>query len=217
MIASCPAEVYDSIERRCSAARSGRLQPYADMLRANILDAVTSMFPRFAARRGEKLLAQDVDDFVRYHGAARGQFVHISTEFVLFTDGRFDDAVTRALLEYEWTLFSVDVSVETVKAPPEGWVPASLADVRLNPTLQLIAVPFDLDQEVTRTIGEARSPFVYAVYRTPDHRVLTQSLTGIDISALRELADGVSESGSNDRSEWIADALRLGLVVVRHT
>lgn len=217
MIASCPAEVFDSIERRCSAARSGRLQPYGDMLRANILDAVTSMFPRFAARRGEKLLAQDVDDFVRHHGAVRAQFVHISTEFVLFTDGRFDDAVTRALLEYEWTLFSVDVSDETVAAPPEGRVPASLADVGLNPTLQLIAVPFDLDQEATGTIGEARSPFVYAIYRTPDHRVLTQSLTDIDISALRELTDGVSQSDSDDRSEWIGDALRLGLVVVRHT
>jgi hypothetical protein len=220
MIASCPAEVYDAIERRCSAARSGRLQPYGDMLRASIQDALSSMFPRFAARRGEELLAQDVDDFVRNHGALRAQFVHISTEFVLFSEGRFEDAVARALLEYEWMLFSVDVSEETVMAPPEGWVAESLADVRLNPTLQLIAVPFDLDQDAssaTWAAGESQSPYVYAIYRTPDHRVLTQSLTAVDISALRELADGVSQRDSDGRSEWIGDALRLGLVVARHT
>lgn len=219
MIASCPADVVESIERRCSAARAGRLQPYGDMLRANILDAVSSMFPRFAARRGETLLARDVDDFVQHHGAARAQFVHISTEFLLFSEGRFD-TVTRTLLEYEWMLFSVDASEEAVTAPGEGAAPESLADVRLNPTLQLIAVPFDLDQETpeaTWTASEDQPPFVYAVYRTPDHRVVTQGLTSIDISALRELADGVSQRDSEGRSEWIGDALRLGLVVARHT
>jgi hypothetical protein len=31
------------------------------------------------------------------------------------------------------------------------------------------------------------------------------------------LTDGVAPAGSNDRSTWIGDALRLGLVVARHT
>ena len=220
MTASCPSDVYASIERRCAAARSGRLQPYGDMLRANTLDVVTSMFPRFAARRGENALAQDVDDFVRNFGAVRAQFVHLSTEFVLFSEGRFEDPIARTLLEYEWMLFSVDVSEEHVTTPTEGWTARSLADVRLNPTLQLIAVTFDLDvedAEAERMIGAGRSPFVYAIYRTPDHRVLTQSLSAIDVSVLRELADGVSQIDSDDRSAWISDALRLGLVVARHT
>jgi hypothetical protein len=177
------------------------------------------MFPRFSARRGEENLARDVDDFVRDFGACRGQFVHISTEFVRFSEGRFDDLITRVLLEYEWMLFSVEVSEERVPAPASAWNPKSLADVRLNPTLQVIAVPFELgveDAEAERMIGENRSPFVYAIYRTPDHQVLTQSLTSIDISILRELSDGVAQSGADNRCEWIADALRLGLVVARH-
>jgi hypothetical protein len=177
------------------------------------------MFPRFSARRGEENLARDVDDFVRDFGARRAQFVHISTEFVRFSEGRFDDLITRVLLEYEWMLFSVEVSEECVPAPASGWNPKSLADVRLNPTLQVIAVPFELgveDAEAERMIGENRSPFVYAIYRTPDHQVLTQSLTSIDISILRELSDGVAQSGADNRCEWIGDALRLGLVVARH-
>lgn len=220
MTALCPLEVHASIERRCAAARSGRLKPYSDMLRANTLDVVSSMFPRFAARRGEKALAQDVDEFVRSFGATRAQFMHLSTEFVRFSQGRFADPITRTLLEYEWMLFSVEVSEELVTAPPDGWTAGSLAELRLNPTLQLIAVPFDLDAEdaeAERMIGEDRSPFVYAVYRTPDHRVLTQSLGGIDIGVLRELAGGVGQMSSDDRSAWIGDALRLGLVVARHT
>jgi hypothetical protein len=220
MNAPCPSEVHASIERRCAAARTGCLQPYGNMLRANTLDVVTSMFPRFAARRGEKALAQDVDDFVRDFGATRAQFVHLSTEFVRFSEGRFDDPITRTLLEYEWMLFSVEVSEERVTAPTERWAARSLVDVRLNPTLQLIAVSFELnveDAEAERMIGENRSPFVYAIYRTSDHRVLTQSLTGIDISVLRELSDGMGKLDSDDQSVWIGDALRLGLVVARQT
>jgi hypothetical protein len=220
MTALCPLEVHAAIERRCAAARSGRLKPYSGMLRASVLDVVTSMFPRFAARRGEKALAEDVDDFVRNFGAARAQFMHISTEFVRFSEGRFEDPVARTLLEYEWTLFSVEVSEERVGAPPEGWGARCLADVSLNPTLQLIAVPFDLDAddaEADRMVGDGRSPFVYAVYRTHDHRVLTQGLNGVDVSVLRELADGVGQTGSDNHSAWIGNALRLGLVVARHT
>lgn len=220
MTALCPLEVHVAIERRCAAARSGRLKPYSGMLRASVLDVVTSMFPRFAARRGEKALAEDVDDFVRNFGAVRAQFVHLSTEFVRFSEGRFEDPITRTLLEYEWTLFSVEVSEERVTAPPGECVARSLADVNLNPTLELIAVPFDLDADDTeaeRMIGEGRSPFVYAVYRTHDHRVVTQGLNGVDVSVLRELADEIGRTDSDDRSAWIGNALRLGLVVARHT
>jgi hypothetical protein len=219
MTPSCPQEVYAAIERRCAAARSGRLQPYSDMLRANILDVLTSMFPRFAVRRGEEALAEDVDDFVRNFGATHAQFMHISTEFLRFSEGRFEDPIAHTLLQYEWMLFSVEIAEERVTAPMKGWTAGSLADVRLNSTLQMIAVSFDLDvgdAEAERMVGENRSPFVYAVYRTPDHRVLTQSLSDIDISVFRELADGEGQIGSDDRSAWIGDALRLGLVEARH-
>lgn len=220
MTAFCPLEVHASIERRCAAARAGRLQPYSDMLRANVLDVVSSMFPRFSAWRGQTDLAQDVDDFVRNFGASHAQFMHVSTEFVRFSEGRLPDPIARVLLEYEWVLFSAEVSEERVPAPPAGWIAGSLADVRLNPTLQLLALPFDLDAnaaEFERMHDELRPPFVYAVYRTADHRVLTRSLTAVDINVFRELTDGVAPAGSNDRSTWIGDALRLGLVVARHT
>lgn len=219
MTALCPLDVHASIERRCAAARAGRLQPYSDMLRANVLDVVSSMFPRFSARRGKAELWQDVDDFVRNFGAVRAQFMHISTEFVRFSEGRLSDAIARALLEYEWVLFSVEVSEERVPAPRAGWAPGCLGEVRVNPTLQLLALPFDLDADAAeseRMLAENFPPFVYAVYRTADHSVLTRSLTAVDINVFRELTDGVAQAGSDARSAWIADALQLGLVVARH-
>jgi len=215
----CPLDVHSSIERRCAAARSGRLQPYGDMMRANVLDVVTSMFPRFAARRGQEAVVQDVDEFVRNFGARRAQFMHISTEFVRFSEGRFDDPVTRTLLEYEWTLFAVEVSDSHVVSPPDRTA-RSLADIRLNPTLQLVAVPFDLDVAegtAERMAREDRSPFIYAVYRTHDHVVVTQSLSEIDVGALREMAGETSKTRSDDRTAWISDALQLGLAVAHHT
>jgi hypothetical protein len=216
----CPLDVHSSIERRCAAARSGRLQPYSDMMRANILDVVTSMFPRFAARRGQEVVVRDVDEFVRNFGATRAQFMHISTEFVRFSEGRFDDPVTRTLLEYEWTLFAVEVSDSHVIPPPADRTARSLADIRLNPTLQLIAVPFDLDvadATAEQMAREDRSPFIYAVYRTHDHVVVTQSLSEIDVGALRKMAGETDQTGSDDRTAWISDVLQLGLAVVHHT
>jgi hypothetical protein len=189
------------------------------MMRANILDVVTSMFPRFAARRGQEAVVRDVDEFVRNFGATRAQFMHISTEFVRFSEGRFDDPVTRTLLEYEWTLFAVEVSDSHVAPPPADRTAKSLADIRLNPTLQLIAVPFDIDvADVTaeRMAREDRSPFIYAVYRTHDHVVVTQSLSEIDVGVLREMAGETDQTGSEDRTAWISDALQLGLAVVHH-
>lgn len=215
MIALCPLEVHASIERRCAAARSGRLQPYSDMLRANVLNVLKSVFPRFSARRGEKALAQDADDFVRYFGAAHAQFMHISTEFVRFSDDRISDAVARTLLEYEWALFSVEVSEECVGSSPPTCSVERLSNVRLNPTLQLIAIQFDLnadDGEAERMIGENRPPFVYAIYRTADHRVVTKSLSAVDISNLRAFTNATGMT-SDDHSAWIGDALRHGLVV----
>jgi len=216
----CPLDVHSSIERRCAAARDGRLQPYSDMMRANVLDVVTSMFPRFAARRGQEAVARDVDEFVRNFGATRAQFMHISTEFVRFSEGRFDDPVERTLLEYEWMLFAVEISESHVASPPVDRTAKSLADIRLNPTLQLIAVPFDL--EVTEAVAERMaceggSPFIYAVYRTHDHVVVTQSLSEIDVGVLREMADETSPTGCDDRTAWISDALQLGLAVAHHT
>jgi hypothetical protein len=218
MIASCPADVQAAIERRCAAVRSGQLQPYGGMLRTNVLSVVKSVFPRFSARRGEKALAQDVDDFVRFFGAEHAQFMHISTEFVRFSDGRISDVVTRTLLEYEWALFSVEVSEARVVTSSRAAL-QQLSDVRLNPTLQLIAVPFDLnadDAEAERMIGENRPPFVYAVYRTADHYVVTKSLSVVDITYLQAMT-GATQTTSDDHSAWIDDALRLGLVVAHPT
>jgi hypothetical protein len=213
MIAPCPSDVQAAIERRCAAVRSGQLQPYGGMLRANVLGVLKSVFPRFSARRGEKALARDVDDFVRFFGAEHAQFMHISTEFVRFSEGRISDVVARTLLEYEWALFSVEVAEARVAPPPTA--SQRLSNVRLNPTLQLIAVQFDLnadDAEADRMIIEKRPPFVYAVYRTADHHVMTKSLSVVDITYLQAMTNA-TEMTSDDHSAWIGDALRLGLIV----
>lgn len=214
MIALCPLDVQAAIERRCAAVRSGQLQPYSGMLRTNVLSVVRSVFPRFCARRGENALVQDADDFVRLFGAAHAQFMHIATEFLRFSDDRISDVVARTLLEYEWALFSVEISESRV---PTSTLtsPRPLSNVRLNPTLQIIAVQFDLhanDEEAERMVAEKRPPFVYAVYRTADHQVVTKSLSVVDITYLQAFTNP-TDMASADHSAWIDDALQLGLVV----
>ena len=50
---------------------------------------------------------------------------------------------------------------------------------------------------------------------TPITVCLLRALSDIDISVFRELVDGEGQIGSDDRSAWIGDALRLGLVEAR--
>lgn len=222
MNTSCPLDVQEAIERRCSAARTGDLQPYGALLRTNALTVVSSMFPRFAIRRGKRLLDEDIDEFIRRFSAINAQFIHLGSEFVRFSEGRFDDVISRALLEYEWTLFAVEIAEDRVAKPGDSESDniISLEDVLLNPTTHLIAVPFDLNaesHEAEQMVRENRPPFVYAVYRAHDHRVLTQVLTALDIRMLRQLSGEPGQEDPEVRSTWIGNALQFELIVARHT
>jgi hypothetical protein len=220
MIPTCPPDVCDAIERRCHAARTGAMPLYAALLRVSVLEVVRSVFPRFATRHGEPALTADVDAFVRGHGTAQARFLHLPTEFVRFSQDRIKDTINRALLEYEWTLFSVEIAEQHVppnSAARKTWAPA---DISLNPTACLIALPFDLNVDnavAEQMVHQRRPPFAYAVYRSSDHRVLTQALTPSDISMLRALSDGLSQADGEAHAARIDDALRLELLAVHHS
>lgn len=214
---ACPDQLREAIEQRCFAARDGRLQPYSALLRAAVLQLLSTMFPRFAARRGPEVLIRDANDFVRNFGARQAQFFHLSTEYVRFAQQHLDDPVARALLEYEWTLFAVEVVEEHVGAvTPPG---RALLGVYLNPTARLVALPFELDNSVAaaeQALRDDLPPFVYAIYRTAVHQVCTLPLSELDVTMLRELADGAPRVSADERSGWIAQSLQLGLVIARH-
>jgi len=117
------------------------------------------------------------------------------------------------LLEYEWMLFDVEIDEAVVPAVEAGVVPTRL---RINPTARWLATPFDvLADDALSDVHrqEGQGSYAYAIYRTAEHRVLTQPLGERDIAELRYFDDGERRVSPADRTPWLSEALQRELVV----
>jgi hypothetical protein len=204
---ACPPDFLAVTARRCAAVRHGTLAPYGDLLRANALGVVQGMFPLYAAHRGAAALDGEIDDFVRHGAAGEAQFFHLSTDFLRHTLPGLADPVARALLEYEWAQFAVELDPGEVTPPPDR-APSAVAP---NPTMKLLALPFELGAGAAPRADQA--PFLYAVYRTARHEVTTRPLRALDVDCLRRLELGQRCDTDAVGAAWTADALQTGLLV----
>ncbi|MBB3240224.1 hypothetical protein FHW68_001715 [Pseudomonas sp. Tn43] len=212
------ADVASEAERRCQAVRRGDLGPYGELVRVNAQELVTTMFPRFTQHRGAERLRQDIDAFYTCFGATRAEFIHLATEFVRFMQPRLPPGIGRPLIEYEWMLFDVEVD-KTPVPRPYGQEARRPTQVYLNPTLRWLATPFDLyadDQQAAQALLNNDAPYAYAIFRTFDHRVMTQRLSNQDIAALSSFTDGERFISSEESAHWFTHALAHELITSHH-
>ncbi|WP_448102602.1 hypothetical protein [Luteibacter jiangsuensis] len=203
----------EAAERRCQAVRDDSLIPYGALIRSGAYELVSTMFPRFVARRGHDAVLDDIDGFFRGYGARSAPYILMGTEFVRFMLPRLPATPERVLLEYEWMLFDVEIDEAVVPAVEAGVVPTRL---RINPTARWLATPFDvLADDALSDVHrqEGRGSYAYAIYRTAEHRVLTQPLGERDIAELRYFDDGERRVSPADRAPWLSEALQRELVV----
>jgi hypothetical protein len=189
------------------------------LIRINAISAVSATFPRFAAHRGESNLADDIDAFVSTFGAIEPQFMHLASEFVRFVHDRNYDTVSQVLVEYEWVLFAVEIAEEKVIAFDPHHNCRSFQEIQLNPTTRLIASPFVLsatNEEAESMVLEDHSPFVYAVFRTSDHRVMTVPLNAMDIEILQAVQESKVHTDHDDSFARINIALQSELLTIHH-
>ncbi|WP_348748170.1 hypothetical protein [Pseudomonas rhodesiae] len=205
-------------ERRCQAVRRGELDPYGELVRVNAQELVTTMFPRFTQYRGDECLRQDIDAFYKCFGATRAEFIHLATEFVRFMQPRLPQGIGRPLIEYEWMLFDVEVDKTPVPRPDRQQTRRP-THVYLNPTMRWLATPFDLyadDQQTARALLNHDAPYAYAIFRTFDHRVMTQRLSNQDIAALSSFTDGERLISPEESAHWFTHALAHELITSHH-
>ncbi|WP_458737033.1 hypothetical protein [Pseudomonas chlororaphis] len=210
--------VASEAERRCQAVRRGDLGLYGELVRANAQELVATMFPRFTQHRGVERLGQDIDAFYKCYGATRAEFIHLATEFVRFMQPRLSPGIERPLIEYEWMLFDVEVDEATVPCPHGEGAPRPTR-LRLNPTVRWLATPFDLhadDRLVEQALLHHDAPFAYAVFRTFDHRVVTQRLSNLDIAELSTFAGGERVVSPMESTHWFMHALEHELITSHH-
>lgn len=225
---TAPPQLQAELAELCGAVRQGA-GGYGPLLRENVLDVLRCSFPLFGECVGEPALRQLARDFMISHPASRPQFHQLATELVLFAQHR--EGLSRSqlcLLEYEWTLLATEI--DPARVPPAHPGPAMPDEgmVAVNPTLRVVALPFEV-QCLATIASPSPYPFVYAIYRAPDHRVMRQPLSGFDGRLLETiggaaamtipmLIDREPPSSHGDLLPWLQHALSAGLIhFVNHT
>jgi hypothetical protein len=211
-------DIASEAERRCQAVRRGDLGPYGELVRANAQELIATMFPRFSQHRGAERLRQDIDAFYKCFGAARAEFIHLATEFVRFMQPRLPPGIGRPLIEYEWMLFDVEID-KTAVPRPHGGDTRRPTRLHLNPTVRWLATPFDLhadDRQAEQSLLLNDAPYVYAVFRTFDHRIVTQQLSNHDIAELSTFVGGERVVSPMESAHWFTQALQRELISSHH-
>ena len=207
---------------------------YSEFIRDNILGVVANTFPLFSSQFADEQLERMVDDFVVMHGASEPEFHHIATEFVQFLqqkalqDSSFISADQKALLEYEWVAFNVEIDtlVAAFTSSPNPIFEENQV-LQLNPTLKLVEVPFLLHQDSVTFLTDRRHPVFYGVFRNSQHHVISQKLREVDVAliqllqqqpnlTLAQLQQMIAQQLARfSFMEWAQHFSELGLVSVR--
>ncbi|HGY9593867.1 TPA: putative DNA-binding domain-containing protein [Vibrio campbellii] len=207
---------------------------YSEFIRDNILGVVANTFPLFSSQFADEQLERMVDDFVVMHGASEPEFHHIATEFVQFLqqkehqDSSSISADQKALLEYEWVAFNVEI--DTLVAAfnsPSNPIFEENQVLQLNPTLKLVEVPFLLHRDSVTFLTDRRHPVFYGVFRNSQHHVISQKLREVDVAliqllqqqpnlTLAQLQQMIAQQLARfSFMEWAQHFSELGLVNVR--
>ncbi|MGD1504308.1 putative DNA-binding domain-containing protein [Vibrio harveyi] len=207
---------------------------YSEFIRDNILGVVANTFPLFSSQFADEQLERMVDDFVVMHGASEPEFHHIATEFVQFLqqkahqDSSSISADQKALLEYEWVAFNVEIDT-LVAAFTSSSNPIFEENqvLQLNPTLKLLEVPFLLHQDSVTFLTDRRHPVFYGVFRNSQNHVISQKLREVDVAliqllqqqpnlTLAQLQQMIAQQLARfSFMEWAQHFSELGLVSVR--
>lgn len=202
---------------------------YVRSVRANVASVLESCFVLTLAGLTPDEQRTLVDGFVAHHGALDPAFHHIATECVRYVqDGHREGTLNwprqrLALLEYEWACLCVEIDEGVVPQPGMGEVTAA-SPLWLNPTLQLLALPFAIHR--SGVVASRQAHHLYALFRTPDHQVVTQRLREWDVALIQRLQQqqGITRQAFGqqlqqvnsdfDLAQWADHFHRLGLLIL---
>ncbi|MGF1700135.1 putative DNA-binding domain-containing protein [Photobacterium makurazakiensis] len=181
--------------RHTHTPQAKSISQYHEFIRSNVHSVVTQTFPLFSQLITETTMEDWVTRFLLRSQAVEPEFHHIATEFVRFvqSENRTLPSQHVTVLEYEWVVFNTEINAERVTLPavqlPKSFSAEWLfnCEIEINPTLQLIEVPFHIKNNEIDFINENEPLQAYAVYRNTMHQVLSQPLTTNDRLILASL------------------------------
>ncbi len=186
-LAGCIREPADEIARH-----------YVRSVRANVEAVLESTFALTLNHLTPAERDALVNSFVAHHGAIEPTFHQIATELVRHVQHRHREGTLNwpgqrlALLEYEWACLCVEIDDAQVPRPVAGEEVAAGSRLWLNPTLQLLTLPFVICEG--RVVAARQPPHFCALFRCPAHQLVSQALREFDVALLQLLGQqqGVS-------------------------
>lgn len=189
-----PATMLAEIELFSQAIRQQPKQKstrrYHEFICENIVGVIENTFPLFSKTQRADGLNQLANEFIYYHGATEPEFHQIATEFVQFSQKRAE--ITPSLLkliEYEWVTFNVEIAMERADKEHPSWeeiaVQPDAFTLTSNSVMQLIEVPFLVEEDAVNFLSKDEDFVVYGVYRTKENIVVSQKLRNIDVAIIQ--------------------------------
>ncbi|TXE66640.1 putative DNA-binding domain-containing protein [Serratia nematodiphila] len=237
MIAA-PLSLTYNIERFCSAVRQNTLVTlnkglacYRELIRQNLSEILKCTFPLFSRELPAHKTNDLIESFLNAHPAEEPEFHHIATEWLKFMQVQPEiPARLLALMEYEWVLFSVEISPFQVTTPLDFPVGEhnifEKIVIRVNPTLTAITLPFTLGSD--NGYAEKDGEFSYAIFRKHNHNIFYKKLSTLEQCYIqkikeshsitpRELHEAFSAYHTNETlSDWLLHNATSGLVVFQY-
>lgn len=220
------------LAERIRQPQEGIADQYVHSVRTNVEGVLACAFPLSQGYWAEIDRLQLIEGFVAHHGAAEPEFHHIATEFVCYVqqlhgEGKLNWPKQRlALLEYEWACLGVEIDEARVPHPAADEEVNSASRLMLNPTLKLLSLPFTIRN--CGVIATRQQQHFYALFRAPDHQVVTQLLREVDVALIQLLegSEGVTQAQFNqqvqpyrsdfDVLEWARHFHELGLLCIQY-
>lgn len=187
------AETNFSVKLRASN-KNGDLYPhgmllYRKVVRENIVNVLNNVFPVFCHRLNNEITRELANDFIEQHHANQPEFHQIATELLLFIRQRTDlSIVDQSLIEYEWLIYALEIDESHVPVPKQVVVEnlnTSQTQVKVNPTLRMVVLPFLL-KDGTPRYEKKKQLYYYALYRKHDNTLFQKTLNITDIQLLQE-------------------------------
>ncbi|WP_447873217.1 HvfC/BufC family peptide modification chaperone [Serratia fonticola] len=194
LLANAEKSFSDQLRARNSGERvySQGISLYRKIVRENINGVLQSVFPLFCDCLKEASVRNLIDDFLHQHHANQPEFHQIATELLLFIRQLSDiSSKVRALIEYEWLIYSVEIDESDVPIPHKMRLQSKQinnVEIKMNPTLKIITLPFCLNEGVLSDKGEGLLNY-YALYRKRNNEIFMKKLNQDDLRFLLEMND----------------------------
>ncbi|ASG67621.1 DUF2063 domain-containing protein [Francisella halioticida] len=200
-----PESIKNKMQSFTHAIRYGnstdeKIEMYREFIVGNVSSVLENTFPYFNTHASQKLKDKIIKVFLEDNVAFEPAFHQIATEILKSSREIEMDKELYKLIEFEWLLFSIEISEFEVSENTEITKAVGFKNIRkvkANPTLTFISLPFDinsLNEEIS-----VDQKILYALYLNVNHKTSHQRLSPLESAILSSvLEDDVSIFNSED-------------------